>query len=116
MPSFLDDSPALRIHPSIRISFIRVARMLFPLPAPPHIKKKKETSWNASYACVHSSSISRMSAPEMLAHRLNTVKRNTRHEPIGVVSLDASERLYKKARFAHIGDAFALLVRTVRGS
>ena len=44
MPSFLDDSPALRIQPSIRISFMRVARMLFPLPAPPHIRKKKLTS------------------------------------------------------------------------
>ena len=44
MPSFLDDSPALRIQPSIRISFMRVARMDLPEPAPPHIRKKKETS------------------------------------------------------------------------
>lgn len=52
----------------------------------------------------------------MLAQRLNSVNRNTRHEPIGVVSLDASERLYRKARFAHIGAAFELLVRTVRAA
>ena len=83
-PALAELSPDFLMKSLHSMRIMRIARMDLPVPAPPQKSRMKLTSWKASKACVHSSSISRMSGPEMLAHRLKSVNKNVRHEPIEI--------------------------------
>ena len=116
IPAILLAEPEFLTQPSQSSCCRRLARIDLPAPGPPHIKKKKLTSWNGSNAWIQHSSMILTSPPEILTPEESSSMRKARQWPKGVTSREMRFCLCAKPMLAVPSPAFASFGSTTRPS